>query len=63
VTDTALSPQQLARAEALDRARLVLVARGPLAAGKIDFPHEVTGLARYIIDGTDVFNDNGAVAE
>jgi hypothetical protein len=60
---TALSDRQLARAEALDRARHVLAARGLAGAGKIEFPHEVTGLARFILDGTDVFNDTGAVAE
>ena len=44
------------RAEALERARAVLVSRTPLSAAKIEFPHEVTGLARYIVDGEDVFN-------
>jgi len=53
MTDTALSPEQLARAEALGRARTVIVATSMV---KVEFPHEVTGLARYIIDGIDVFN-------
>lgn len=55
---TALSERQLARAEALDRARAVLVSRTPLTASKVEFPHEVTGLARFILDGHDVFNDD-----
>lgn len=62
MTETALSERQLARAEALDRARNVLVSKGFAQSGKIEYPHEVTGLARYIIDGADVFNDDGAVA-
>lgn len=73
-TDTSLSQQQLARAEALDRARAVLVGRttvglfgqGASVVTKVEFPHEVTGLARYVIDGTDLFNTenaDGAVAE
>lgn len=63
MTETALSQQQLARAEALDRSRSVLVARGPLTVGKPEFTYEVVGLARYILDGVDLFNETGAVAE
>jgi hypothetical protein len=65
-TETYLSQQQLARAEALDRSRAVLVARAPLTSGKVEFPYELVGLARYVIDGTDLFNTedaDGAVAE
>ena len=63
MTETALTEPQLARAEALDRARAVIVGRGFAATCKVEFPHEVTGLARFILDGTDVFNDEQAVAE
>jgi len=57
MTETALSQQQLARAEALDRSRAVLVTRGPLQTGKPEFAFELVGVARFILDGTDMFNE------
>lgn len=57
---SSLSGQQLARAEALDRARSVLIARNLIASGNIEHPFELVGVARYIIDGVDVFNDDTA---
>lgn len=65
MTDSHLSELQLARAEALDRARAVLVGRNLVGSGGVEHPFEVVGLARYIHDGADIFNEatQEAVAE
>lgn len=60
---TALTTDQAQRAEALEKARHVLNATTGLAASSPGLPEDLVALARFIVDGVDLYQGEETVLE